>query len=98
MVLCTILFLDFFLQCTSNKNQNAGKLDDEDVESAEALRKMFPEIFKDPNCQKLSVIKLGGESETRHFRYSGKLLSLHENCQDFQYSTHLQPSISRSRY
>lgn len=78
-------------KCTSNKNQNGGKLDDEDVESAEALRKMFPEIFRDPNCQKLSVIKFGGESETRHFRYSGKFLSLHEHCQDFQ-------SISRSRY
>ena len=31
----------------------------DDVESAEVMRKMFPEIFKDPTHQELSVMKWG---------------------------------------
>ena len=44
-------------QCKSGKMIDDRKSDD--VESAEVMRKMFPEIFKDPTHQELSVMKWG---------------------------------------
>ena len=55
------------MQCTSGKNNDDGKLDDGDVESAKAMRNMFPEIFKDPTCQELSVMKWGGGIEANDY-------------------------------
>ena len=54
------------MQCTFGKNNADSQLDDGDVESAVAMRKMFPEIFKDQTYQELSVIKWGRGIDTNY--------------------------------